>query len=234
MNPELNQPGTETNELASALPWDMNNSYWYADKCFSKYWRHYNDARQWYMNHLHYLNAVNSSLCYLPQTASAPLQPRSSLSQTGGWKYRKHKRQKKTVTQRQSCKSVTSSKETGWSSQGEEEFQVEITDAWREFLAKSSELKKKKEMTKTMENNSQHNDQCINIEDLADQPREASHLPPSERPGARRTLQMKQLYGKEAGIIHGMETALQMEFDRIVDMVQPKLWPNMPLKCVFH
>lgn len=75
-------------------------------------------------------------------------------------------------------------------------------------------------MTKTMENNSQHNDQCINIEDLADQPREASHLPPSERPGARRTLQMKQLYGKEAGIIHGMETALQMEFDRIVDMVQ--------------
>lgn len=144
MNPELNQPGTETNELASALPWDMNNSYWYADKCFSKYWRHYNDARQWYMNHLHYLNAVNSSLCYLPQTASAPLQPRSSLSQTGGWKYRKHKRQKKTVTQRQSCKSVTSSKETGWSSQGEEEFQVEITDAWREFLAKSSELKKKK------------------------------------------------------------------------------------------
>ena len=56
---------------------------------------------------------------------------------------------------------------------------------------------------------------------------------PRERPGARRSQEMKLLYGRGAAMIHGMETALQMAFDRNTDVKQPKLWPNMPLKIVF-
>lgn len=56
---------------------------------------------------------------------------------------------------------------------------------------------------------------------------------PTERPGARRTQEMKLLYGKGAAMIHGMETAMQMTYDRNTDILQPKLWPNMPLKIVF-
>ena len=55
-----------------------------------------------------------------------------------------------------------------------------------------------------------------------------------ERPGSRRTSEMKQLYGKGAAMIHGMETAIQMTFDRNKDLKQPKLWPNMPLRIVFN
>ena len=44
---------------------------------------------------------------------------------------------------------------------------------------------------------------------------------------------MKILYGKGAAMIHGMETALQMTYDRNVDLKQPKTWPNMPLRVVF-
>ena len=57
---------------------------------------------------------------------------------------------------------------------------------------------------------------------------------PKERPGSRRTSEMKMLYGKGAAMIHGMETALQMTFDRNKDLKQPKMWPNMPLKIVFN
>lgn len=56
---------------------------------------------------------------------------------------------------------------------------------------------------------------------------------PKERPGARRTAEMKLLYGTGAAMIHGMETAVQMSFDRNTDIKQPKYWPNMPLKIVF-
>jgi len=44
---------------------------------------------------------------------------------------------------------------------------------------------------------------------------------------------MKLLYGKGAAMIHGMETALQMAFDRSKDIKQPKYWPNMPLRIMF-
>lgn len=56
---------------------------------------------------------------------------------------------------------------------------------------------------------------------------------PSERPGVRRTAEMTKLYGKGAAMIHGMETAVQMSYDRTMDIRQPKFWPNMPLKIVF-
>ena len=46
-------------------------------------------------------------------------------------------------------------------------------------------------------------------------------------------MEMKMLYGKGAAMIHGMETALQMNFDRNLDVRQPKMWPNMPFKIVF-
>lgn len=56
---------------------------------------------------------------------------------------------------------------------------------------------------------------------------------PKERPGLRRTTEMTKIYGKGAAMIHGMETALQMTYDRSVDIRQPPCWPNMPLKIVF-
>lgn len=56
---------------------------------------------------------------------------------------------------------------------------------------------------------------------------------PKERPGVRRTFEMKQLYGIDAAKIHGMETAMQLTFDRNCDRLQPKLWPIMPFKIKF-
>lgn len=57
-----------------------------------------------------------------------------------------------------------------------------------------------------------------------------STLPPSERPGERRGVEMRKLYGEDAAKIQGMETAMQLTFDRNCDRKQPKYWPVIPLK----
>ena len=56
---------------------------------------------------------------------------------------------------------------------------------------------------------------------------------PSEQPGARRTAEMKMLYGTGSAMIHGMETAMQLNFNRNCDRKQAKMWPQIPLKIKF-
>jgi hypothetical protein len=55
-------------------------------------------------------------------------------------------------------------------------------------------------------------------------------FPPLNQIGLRRTKEMKLMYGEAAPMILGMETAMQLSFDRSCDLRQPKLWPNIPLK----
>ncbi|KAJ8256035.1 hypothetical protein COCON_G00198990 [Conger conger] len=57
-----------------------------------------------------------------------------------------------------------------------------------------------------------------------------SAAPPVERPGQRRAVEMRRLYGEDAARIQGMETAVQLAFDRNCDRKQPKYWPVIPLR----
>ncbi|KAK6642120.1 hypothetical protein RUM44_013843 [Polyplax serrata] len=45
----------------------------------------------------------------------------------------------------------------------------------------------------------------------------------------RRVSEMKLLYGDDAPKIIGMETAVQLSFNKYCDMKGPKYWPNIPL-----
>ena len=47
------------------------------------------------------------------------------------------------------------------------------------------------------------------------------------------TTEMIKLYGKGAAMIHGMETTIQMSFDRTTDIQMLQFWPNMSLKMSF-
>lgn len=46
----------------------------------------------------------------------------------------------------------------------------------------------------------------------------------------KRSTEMELLYGDDASKIIGMETAVQLSFDRYCDTKSPKYWPNIPLK----
>ena len=58
-------------------------------------------------------------------------------------------------------------------------------------------------------------------------------LPPSEQKGKLRVSEMRQLYGVGAAMIQGMETAMQLTFDRNTDRHKPKLWPALPINIQF-
>ena len=73
----------------------------------------------------------------------------------------------------------------------------------------------------------------IGVFPVRDDQKERTAAAPTERPGSKRTSEMRILYGKGAAMIHGMETALQMNFDRNLDVLQPSLWPNMPFRVIF-
>ena len=61
-------------------------------------------------------------------------------------------------------------------------------------------------------------------------PLEATTVAPTQQQGVLRTEEMKALYGSSAHDIESLETSLQLHFNMNVDMRNPVLWPNIPLK----
>nr|XP_023029472.1 gem-associated protein 8-like [Leptinotarsa decemlineata] len=50
----------------------------------------------------------------------------------------------------------------------------------------------------------------------------------------QRTEEMSELYGEKAQILIGMETAMQLNYEKHSENSNPVLWPNYPLKFVFN
>lgn len=45
-----------------------------------------------------------------------------------------------------------------------------------------------------------------------------------------RKERMQEIYGDNANIIQTMETAIQLNFDNLCDLHQPKFWPTIPIR----
>jgi len=109
---------------------------------------------------------------------------------------------------------------------------MEITEEMLEFFATSQKHRMERDMKKKQDEEEKE-DVHVNIEQVVSGQQAPSINAPTEQPGLRRTEELKVLYGRDAAMIQGMETALQLTFERITDKCQPKLWPNMPLKINF-
>lgn len=59
---------------------------------------------------------------------------------------------------------------------------------------------------------------------------DAEKLPPKEQVGEQKQNEMKKLYGEMAPKITGMETAVQLNYNRQISRGKPHYWPNIPLK----
>ncbi|OWF52878.1 gem-associated protein 8-like [Mizuhopecten yessoensis] len=127
-------------------------------------------------------------------------------------------------------KSLTSQENQQGSDSDSEVFEMEITDDMVEFFTKSEQHKKERDAKKTEETKE---DSRLDLEGANATKKAPTTAAPLERPGVRRTQEMVLLYGKGAAMVHGMETAMQMSYDRNMDILQPKYWPNMPLKISF-
>lgn len=112
-------------------------------------------------------------------------------------------------------------------------LEMEITDDMLEFFAHSAKHRKERDFKKPKTVEEAKQEEHIDLGTVNAGKNKATALPPGERPGTKRTSEMKYLYGKGAAMIHGMETAMQLNFDRNCDRQQPKNWPHLPIKIVF-
>lgn len=115
------------------------------------------------------------------------------------------------------------------------EFEFEITEDMVEFFAETARHRKERDLLKVAQLTQAENDETTNP-DLCSETAvriQPTVLPPSEQLGARRLTEMRELYGAGAAMIHGMETAMQLSFDRNTDRHKPRPWPALPLNIQF-
>ncbi|XP_076360064.1 gem-associated protein 8-like [Tachypleus tridentatus] len=111
----------------------------------------------------------------------------------------------------------------------EDELEMKITEDMMAFFEHSA--RHKAEVALKKHRNSMEEDYCVDLEKLSVAgPLQRSTQPPAVQPNSRRIKEMKELYGEATPTIYGMETSLQLTFDKFCDLKQPKLWPNIPLK----
>lgn len=172
---------------------------------FNRFWSYYQHSCHWYRQHLQIKSSVNHRNC-----------------KTEPYKEAYFNRNLHNESQR--CKYCDEKQHVDKDSQistDEESFEFEVSEELIKFL---EETEKHRQNLKTLKNKSKK-ENIENSEEVLPQDRFLK----SRQQAIQRTKQMKQLFGKSAAKIHGMETAMQLTFDRYCDLKQPKLWPNIPL-----
>ncbi|XP_048053031.1 gem-associated protein 8 isoform X2 [Megalobrama amblycephala] len=206
---------------------------WYAHPVYARYWQHYQQAINWHQRHKRaYRKALEVGYFQALYSMYPPAMQRYS-----DWhadeRWRNNHRDGATGREEKRENEATDS-DSEMEEESSDESQIEcdvsnmdISEELRQYFAQTErhrqELKKQQQMEAE-----QHDSYVLADQDLH-RVSWRSSLPPSERPGERRTSEMKKLYGKDAAKIQGMETAMQLTFDRNCDKKQPKYWPVIPL-----
>lgn len=180
---------------------------WYAHPVYARYWHHYRQAINWHQRHKRAcIKAMEASL-FPPERYS-------------DW----HANESERATEDESDEKEDSSDDDLVECNVSN---VDISEELRQYFAQTEQHRQK--LKKQQEMNAEEQNSYV----LADQDLHRvfwkSTLPPSERPGETRAVEMKKLYGEDAAKIQGMETAMRLTFDRNCDKKQPKYWPVIPL-----
>ncbi|XP_051558542.1 gem-associated protein 8 isoform X1 [Myxocyprinus asiaticus] len=204
---------------------------WYANPVYSRYWQHYQQAMSWHQRHKWaYRKAMEAGYVQaLYSTYPSAIQRYSDWHADETWG---NSNRASGTDKKRENETTDSDVETEEESSDESQIEcdvsnMDISEELRQYFAQTEQHKQELKRQQQME--AEQQDSYV----LADQDLHRvswhSTLPPSERPGERRTAEMKKLYGKDAAKIQGMETAMQLSFDRNCDRKQPKYWPVIPL-----
>ncbi|XP_068165457.1 gem-associated protein 8 [Antennarius striatus] len=189
---------------------------WFSSPVYSRYWQHYQQAMAWHRRHRRaYRRALEAA--YGPGY-------RQELRPGGQRRYADlHTRESRSSEEQNGDES---------SSDGDIECDVsnmEISEELRQYFAQTE--KHREELKRQQQIEAEQHDSYVPADrDLRGVSWRSSTAPPSERPGERRSAEMKKLYGDDSPKILAMETAMQLTFDRNCDLKQPKYWPVIPLK----
>ncbi|CAG5123250.1 unnamed protein product [Candidula unifasciata] len=196
---------------------DFSSTKWYQASCFNRYWSHYRFVMEWYHVHVRAVKALQAQMFggwgYPQQWHPQQVNERNAKRNRRSRRARRRRRRRSessSFAARAQDPSLTC--KTANHESDDEDIEMNFTNEMLEFFATSYKYK--------LERDKAEEDETISSA-------------PTERPGVRRTEEMKELYGIGAPMIQGMETAMQMTYDRFLDRFQPSPWPNMPLKITF-
>ncbi|XP_078264768.1 gem-associated protein 8 isoform X2 [Rhinoraja longicauda] len=220
---------------------------WYNHRVYSRFWQHYQQAMGWLQKHRrayrksvrlfeysprcntgpaasHFTDRHHGSSCYSPRQAQQD-DPGQSTWQQCPCSSDNEEEHLKDETDLNSDTERESDSETELEC---EVSNVEITEELRQYFEQTEKHREELKRQQLFDAEQQ------NAYVLADRDFHSTSgrtiQPPAERPGERRMVEMKKLYGDVAAKIQGMETAMQLSFDRQCDKKQPKYWPVIPLK----
>ncbi|XP_070554444.1 gem-associated protein 8-like [Ptychodera flava] len=226
---------------------------WHQDPRFHRYWQHYHNVWEWYYTNWFPTLSVMQQRHFTQYDSGIPLDIVSDHNASSYWVRNSMQRQhphsvwdpstfppandddlaNKQDFMSDESEETDSESESCNVSEDSQDMEMEVSQEMKEFFAKSEQHReqRKKEIEDLKQKIFSGKEQdYINAEDMYKSSVSTSHEAPTERPGQRRRTEMKMLYGEDAAMIHGMETALQLQFDRNYDRKQPKLWPTIPFK----
>ncbi|XP_062374488.1 gem-associated protein 8 [Sardina pilchardus] len=201
---------------------------WYDHPLYARYWQHYDHAMNWYQKHQRaYRKAMEAAYGPMAFPTRHRNIPTRSARRMGGSTSR-HSRDEE--RDRSGSEKEEDSSENEGSEIECDVTNMEISEELREYFAQTErhreELKRQQE-----EEAVRHEAYVFADQDLRRSATDRRSVSaPLERPGERRSAEMKRLYGEDAARIQAMETAMQLNFDRNCDRLQPKYWPVIPLK----
>ncbi|KAI7792615.1 putative gem-associated protein 8, partial [Triplophysa rosa] len=192
---------------------------WYANPVYARYWQHYKQAINWHKRHKRtYIKAMEA--CYIPSLFpmhSSAVQRYSDWHAAEGWLDRDRATEDESETDESSDEGLIECNVSN----------VDISEELRQYFAQTEQHRQNLKIQQEM--NAEEQESYVLADEDLHRVSWKSVLPPSERPGESRAVEMKKLYGKDAAKIQGMETAMRLTFDRNCDRKQPKYWPVIPL-----
>lgn len=188
---------------------------WFSSPVYSRYWQHYQQAMGWYQRHR---RAYQKAL----EAAYGPGFHQQHQARYTDWEAGDTASEDEEEEEEEEESSSDSDIECDVSN-------MEISEELRQYFAQTE--KHREELKRQQQIEAEQQDCYVPADqDLRSASYKYTVAPPSERPGERRTAEMKKLYGKDASKIMAMEAAMQLTFDRNCDRKQPKYWPVIPLK----
>jgi len=217
-----------------------DDNKWYSQPIFNPFWSHYNDCNKWMEQMGHKVVRFGGDLVDTDAQTSPQFDahPRTSGGQSADYRMDALE-----AIHKNEC----DYNETEEALVFENIEDEDISDEYLEFVLKTrrhqSERKKWKE--KRLRDNSRV--EYIDISRLDSFSRKSVAPKRGGKWGHKRGVvdgtdtsgksaqelrreKMYELYGDDCNAIQGMETAIQLNFDRLCDVNQPKFWPIMSIK----
>ncbi|XP_030606726.1 gem-associated protein 8 isoform X1 [Archocentrus centrarchus] len=190
---------------------------WFSSPVYNRYWQHYQQAMAWHQRHRRaYRKALEAA--YGPGYCQE-WGPGNQRRYADWFSRESHSEDEEDGTEESSLESEIECDVSN----------MEITEELRQYFAQTE--RHREELRKQQQMEAEQLDSYVPADqDLHSVSLRSSVAPPPERPGERRTAEMKKLYGEDAAKIMAMEAAMQLTFERNCDRKQPKYWPVIPLK----